>query len=35
MIDDQDCIDVFDRGYLDYGWFERMTDEAPSDKKMI
>ncbi len=28
MVDDRDCMYVFDRGYLDYERFDRMTDEA-------
>src|SRR5699024_5179834 len=28
LVDDQDCMYVFDRGYLDYERFERMTDEG-------
>src|SRR5699024_5458651 len=27
LVDDQDCMYVFDRGYLDYESFDRMTDE--------
>lgn len=28
LVDDQDCMYVFDRGYLDYERFDRMTDEG-------
>lgn len=28
LIDDKDCMYVFDRGYLDYERFDRMTDEG-------
>ena len=28
LVDDKDCMYVFDRGYLDYGQFDRMTDEG-------
>src|SRR5699024_7004670 len=28
LVDDQDCMYVFDRGYLDYKRFDRMTDEG-------
>src|SRR5699024_3982595 len=28
LVDDQECMYVFDRGYLDYERFDRMTDEG-------
>src|SRR5699024_6977489 len=28
LVDDQDCMYVFDRGYLDYKRFDRMTDKG-------
>ena len=28
LVDDQDCMYVFDRGYLDYERLDRMTDEG-------
>jgi putative transposase len=28
MVEDKECMDVFDRGYLDYERFDRMTDEG-------
>ena len=28
LVDDQDCMYVFDRGYLDYKRFDRITDEG-------
>src|SRR5699024_10955198 len=28
LVDDQDCMYVFDRGYLDYERFDRMTEEG-------
>ena len=28
LVDDKDCLYVFDRGYLDYGRFDQMTDDG-------
>ncbi|MFY2158630.1 transposase, partial [Cytobacillus firmus] len=28
MVDDKECMYVFDRGYLDYERFDRMTDDG-------
>lgn len=28
LVDDKECMYVFDRGYLDYERFDRMTDEG-------
>ncbi len=28
LVDDKECMYVFDRGYLDYDRFDRMTDEG-------
>src|SRR5690625_6421792 len=28
LVDDKECLYVFDRGYLDYERFDRMTDEG-------
>lgn len=28
MVDDKECMYVFDRGYLDYERFDRLTDDG-------